>query len=73
MKTVYERPDKVQANNQNPNNPIAAWDKDDYNNEMGAGTVGAEGSIYNGASELRYLRKKYGSIKPKDTNSSSGN
>jgi len=31
----------------------------DYNNEMSSGTVGAEGSIDNGASALRALRKKH--------------
>lgn len=31
----------------------------DFNNEISSGTIGAEGGIYNGASTLRALRKKY--------------
>jgi hypothetical protein len=37
----------------------APINSNNYNNEMGSGTIGAEGGIDNGASTLRALRKKY--------------
>jgi len=51
------------ANQKNPNLDTGdrhnTGSSDDYNNDINSGEIGAEGSIYNGAAELRQLRKKH--------------
>jgi hypothetical protein len=61
MKSINEKPDSNQANNQTTGKSTSAAAKRGAgSNEINNGSVGLEGSPYNGASELRQLRAKRG-------------
>jgi hypothetical protein len=58
MKSINKEPGDNQVN-QNNKSTSAAAKRGSGANEINSGEIGAEGSIYNGASELRQLRKKH--------------
>jgi hypothetical protein len=61
MKSINEKPENNQGNNQsNGKSTAAAAKRGVGSNEINNGSVGLEGSPYNGASELRQLRAKRG-------------
>jgi len=61
MKSTNEKPDNNQANNQTTGKATGnAAKRGAGSSEINNGTVGLEGSPYNGASELRQLRAKRG-------------